>query len=92
MPGEPVACWVMPWRRMDDPGGHLRGLSDAVRGDLYRHLTASPDRRAEAIGGLYSRTQTSELAEVLIDIEADPILRLEVLRALRDSLADADRR
>ncbi len=37
---------------------------------------------------MYQRTDTSDLAEVLIDLESDPPLRLDVMEALKESVKD----
>jgi hypothetical protein len=69
-----------------DPVRRLSRLSPGARSELFRLLSATDDARADAIRQLYRRPQTEDLAEVLIDVEADPALRLELLRVLRDSL------
>jgi hypothetical protein len=78
--------------RHQDPVRQLLKLDALVRRDLLRVLSEPDQVRADVIGQMHARREIHDLAEVLIDIEADPILRLDVLRALRDSLADADRR
>jgi hypothetical protein len=72
--------------RRHDPVRRLSTLSPGARTELFRLLSESDEVRASAIGHLHSRTTSRELAEVLIDVEADPVLRLEGLRTLRDSL------
>lgn len=66
---------------------HLRRLASSVRSQLYRLLSEPASVRADAIGQLYRRPGTRGLAEVLIDVEADAVLRLEILRSLRVSLS-----
>jgi hypothetical protein len=76
----------MSWMKRGDPLRRLGRLSPGVRAELYRVLSDSPEARADAIRQLYSGDRTRELADVLIDVEADPVLLLEVLRTLRDSI------
>lgn len=76
----------MRWRKPRDPSRQLARLGPGARAELYRLLSAPSETRANVIGQLYSDTPTQELADILIEVEADPVLRLEVLRLLRDSL------
>ena len=69
-----------------DPARRLGSLGTRAQAELSALLSASEETRAEAIGRLHSRDETRQLAEILIDVEGDPVLRLEVLRALRESL------
>jgi hypothetical protein len=46
--------------------------------DLLRVLTASSDDRALLIQALFDRATTRELAEVLMDLEANPLHRVQV--------------
>lgn len=72
--------------RSRDPGRHLSKLSAEARAELFALLSGADGARSAAIGGLYSSAETRSLADVLIDLESDPVMRLEVLRLLRDSL------
>lgn len=73
-----------------DSAHRLSRLGAGARAELSALLSASEEARGEGIGRLHSRAETRDLAEVLIDLEADPVLRLQVLRTLRDLLADPD--
>ena len=55
----------------------------AVRGILLRVLTMPDDDRARAIGEIYPDGRMPGLAELLMDLEADPAMRLTVERELR---------
>jgi len=48
--------------------------------------------RADLIRQMYERPDTRELAEVLIDLEAEPLLRLDVMDALKESVRVQGRR
>jgi|GEM_PF-6568487 hypothetical protein len=63
----------------------VRRLPAGVRRELLELLASSPEVRADAIRQLHERSETEDLAEVLIDLEAEPILRLGVMDALKDS-------
>jgi uncharacterized protein (UPF0216 family) len=63
----------------------LRRLPAGARRELLDLLAAPPEVRADAIRQLHERRETEDLAEVLIDLEAEPILRLGVMDALKDS-------
>jgi hypothetical protein len=43
--------------------------------------------RADLIRQMHERPETGDLAEVLMDLEAEPDLRLRVMEALKDSLS-----
>lgn len=73
--------------RLPDPILRLSGLDPKARAQLYRLLSEADAVRADAIRQLHARPGTQGLAEVLIDVEADPVLRLEILRLLRDASA-----
>jgi hypothetical protein len=53
----------------------LKALPQAARVDLLKVLKASPRVRADAIRQFYTRPGGQDMAEVLIDIEADEFLR-----------------
>jgi hypothetical protein len=71
-----------------DSAHRLDVLSLGAREELFRMLSSAPETRAAAIRELHQRATTRELADVLIDLEAEPVVRLEVLRLLRDSLRE----
>jgi hypothetical protein len=54
--------------------------------ELLQMLVSHPSVRADVIRQMYERAATRSLAEVLIDLEAEPNLRLAVMDALKDSL------
>ena len=65
-----------------DFGEELRGLSPGVRRDLLRVLTSPSNVRADAIRQFFDRPDDRNLAEVLIDLEEDELLRFQVIAAL----------
>jgi hypothetical protein len=66
---------------------HVSRLSVGERRDLLRDLTAPSIIRADAIRQFRERPDGQRMAEVLMDLEADETLRLQVVDALRRSLA-----
>ena len=66
---------------------HVSRLSVGERRDLLRDLTAPSIIRADAVRQFRERPDGQRMAEVLMDLEADEILRLHVVDALRRSLA-----
>jgi hypothetical protein len=72
--------------KQSDPAQRLSLLGEGARAELFTLLSGPVEARAEAIGRLHSVPKTRPLAEVLIDLEVESVLRLEVLRCLRDSL------
>lgn len=62
----------------------LRNLALGVRRGLLRVLTSPSNVRADVIRQFHERGK-DEMADVLIDLEADPILRVEVVAALRQA-------
>jgi hypothetical protein len=64
--------------------GILRGIPAGARSDLLRVLQSAPHVRADVIRQLYERRDG--LADVLIDLEEDDVLRLHILMALERSL------
>jgi hypothetical protein len=64
---------------------NLRRLPEAAQRELLDLLGAPPEVRADAIRQLHERADTRELAEVLMDLEAESVLRLDVIRALGES-------
>lgn len=65
----------------------LRDLSPGVRRELLLVLSSPSNVRADVIRQFYERGK-AELADVLIDLEADPVLRVEVVAALREAGAE----
>jgi hypothetical protein len=61
----------------------LRALPVGARRDLLRVLTSDPEVRADLIRQFYAREGTRNLAEVLIDLESDELLRDTVIALLR---------
>ena len=68
------------------PARRLRRLSPEVRRDLLRVLTAPPRVRADVIRQFHERPDGRDMAEVLMDLEADELVRLQVILLLRRSL------
>ena len=66
---------------------HVSRLSVEERRDLLRDLTAPSVIRADAIRQFRERPDGQGMADVLIDLEADETLRLQMVDALRRSLA-----
>jgi len=64
----------------------LRRLPLGVRRDLLKVLTANERVRADAIGKMWARADTRELADVLIDVESDEVVRLHLIEVIRASL------
>jgi hypothetical protein len=68
--------------------GHLiideaRSLQPAARALLLRILVSPSTDRARVIAQLHAQASTRDLAELLIDLEADEALRRKVVAALR---------
>jgi hypothetical protein len=61
----------------------LELLTPAARLDLLRALINPETGRAERIRRLYERDEMRHVAELLIDLEADPLARGLVIEALR---------
>ena len=64
----------------------LRRLPKGAQRELLDLLASPPAVRADAIRQLHERRETKDLAEVLIDLEDEPVLRLGVMDALKDSV------
>jgi len=60
----------------------LSELSEGAGGDLQRVLTSPSNVRADVIRQFYGRGD-DRMVEVLADLEADDLLRLQVIRALQ---------
>lgn len=63
----------------------LKGLSPGARRQLLHVLTSPPYIRADLIRQFHERHM--DLAEVLMDIEADDLLRGRVIEELQRSLS-----
>jgi hypothetical protein len=86
-PASPTgSCEGARWSSERGIRNTLRRLPAGVRDELLDLLASPPEIRADAIRQLHERPDTEDLAEVLIDLEAEPILRLGVMDALKDSV------
>lgn len=61
-------------------------LSVGARTDLLRVLTAPSHVRADVIRQFHERADGRGMADVLIDLEADELLRIRAIEVLRQSL------
>ncbi len=61
-----------------------------ARRELLRILASPPEVRADLIRQTYERPDTRELSEVLMDLEGAPLLRLDVMEALKESVKRRD--
>jgi hypothetical protein len=68
-----------------DPRRHLTSLSPEVRRDLLRVLQSPSDVRADLIRQMHERADTRSLADVLMDLEADELMRFQVIDLLDKS-------
>jgi hypothetical protein len=64
----------------------LEQLTPGARSDLLRALVTPEPARLERIRRLYERDDTRQVAELLIDLEADPWARSIVIEALRHDM------
>ena len=75
---------------MGRPGQRIRRriarLRLGPRRELLRVLLLPDDVRADAIRQLYERPGTRDLAEVLMDLEAEPEVRVQVIEVLKASV------
>ncbi len=62
----------------------LAALPPGARRDLLRVLLADPEVRANLIRHFYEREDARNLAEVLMDLESDDVLRVEVIGLLQE--------
>jgi len=67
---------------MTDPARRLGRLPLGARMDLLRVLTSPSNVRSDVIRQFHDRGL--DLAEVLMDLEADEVLRWEVVQLLRE--------
>ena len=72
-----------------DQVGRLRDLPSGARRDLLRVLTSPSNVRADVIRQFHERGDDG-MVEALTDLEADEIVRLQVVELLR-STQDRDR-
>lgn len=70
----------MPWYH--DPARRLRRLPPGARADLLRVLTSPSNVWADAIRQFHERGDEGKV-EVMTELEADEILRLQVVDTLR---------
>jgi hypothetical protein len=63
----------------------LTRLSLGARRELLRVLASPSGVRADLIRQMYERPATRYLAEVLMDLEAEPEIRLRVMDVLKES-------
>jgi len=69
-------------RRSVNPDKRIRRLSPGARADLLRVLTSPSNVRADVIRQFHDRGE-ERMVEVLSELEADDLLRLQVIEALR---------
>jgi hypothetical protein len=65
----------------------LSAIPAGTRRDLLKVLLADSEIRADLIRQMYEREDTRNLAEVLMDLESDDVLRVTVI-GLLDQLGD----
>ena len=68
-----------------DPRRRLAKLPIRARRDLLRFLTSQSDVRADLIRQMHERNETRGLAELLMDLEADELIRLHVIDLLEQT-------
>jgi hypothetical protein len=66
-----------------DPADNLRDLPPGVQRDLLRVLTSPSDVRADVIRQFHERGDDG-MVDTLAELEADPVLRAEVVARLRE--------
>jgi ACT domain-containing protein len=71
-----------------EPDRRLNRLFLGVRRELLRVLDSLSDVRADLIRQMHQRPHTRDLAEVLMDLEADPAMMIPVVEALRNSVKE----
>jgi hypothetical protein len=67
-----------------DPARRLGRLPVDVRSDLLRVLESDSRVRADVIRQFYERQGGEGMAELLIDLEGDELLRLQVIGLVRE--------
>ena len=70
----------------DSVGARIEALPDGARRDLLRILISPSDVRSDVIRQFHERSDGASMAEVLIDLEAEEMLRLRVIDVLQRSL------
>ena len=68
----------------------LARLSPGARRELIMVLGSPSNVRADLIRQMYERPEARDLAEVLMDLEADPTLRAQVTHVISESLHGAE--
>jgi hypothetical protein len=68
-----------------NPDKRFRRLPAGARADLLRVLTSPSNVRADVIRQFHARGDAG-MVEVLSDLEADELIRLQVIEALRRTL------
>lgn len=76
---------MMPDRLVGRVHRRLEHLPPAVRRDLLRVLTSPSDVRADLIRQMYERKDSRDLAEALMDLEAEAEMRYRVVEVLKES-------
>ena len=66
----------------------LASLPLGARRELLRVLASPSKTRADLIRQMHERTDSRDLAEVLMDLESEPLLRFDVMEALKESVKD----
>jgi hypothetical protein len=69
-----------------NPRRLIAELTIGARRDLLRALRSPSNVRADLIRQMYDRPDTRELAEVLMDLEADELMRFQVIAFLEQSM------
>jgi hypothetical protein len=66
------------------PCSGLKRVPAGARRDLLRVLTEGSHVRADLIRQFYEREETRNLADVLMDLESDDMLRMRVIELLEE--------
>lgn len=69
-----------------DLAHQLRQLPADARRDLLRVLTSPSHVRADVIRQFFERPSGREMAQVLMDLEEDDLLRMKAIAALQQTL------
>lgn len=72
-------------RQRKDPGRRLRKVPLGARADLLRVLTSPSNVRADVIRQLCERSELQDMADVLMELEADDVLRWRLVDLLRET-------
>lgn len=73
-----------PFDEDADIRNHLAALGPAALTDLRRILEAPPDDRTQSLRALMRRPSGSDLATLIAMADTDEVVRLRLLRAIRD--------